>query len=78
MPTINLPKNPIIEDRFSYHTPSEAQSKRIKKLREAAKELAYVIDEECPPGPDRTAAMRKLEEAASTAIKSVVAAVGYR
>lgn len=62
----------IIEERFTYHAPTEEQVKRLKSIREKAKELAREIDSQCPPSADRTAAMRKLEEAVMTANKAIV------
>lgn len=64
-------KNPIIEDIFTYHAPTGDQSQRYQAIREKAKELAYVIDANCEPGPDRTAAIRHLREAVMTANASI-------
>lgn len=48
---------------------SRPPSKEAKyfRIREAAKFLARTIDEDVPPGPDRTAAVRKIREAVMTA-----------
>ena len=56
-----------IEELFTYHQPTEAQKGLYLDIREAGKNLARVIDASCPPGPDRTAAIRKLREAVMTA-----------
>lgn len=64
--------NSTIEERFTYHAPTPEQIERLARVREKAKELAYVIDECCPGSPDRTAAMRQLEEAVMTANKAIV------
>ena len=65
------PVNEIIEAIFTYHAPSGDQPERYVRIREKAKELAYVIDECCEPGPDRTAAIRHLREAVMTANASI-------
>ena len=60
-----------IEELFTYHAPSGDQPERYKRIREAAKALAYEIDRSCPPGPDRTAAIRHIREAVMTANASI-------
>lgn len=57
----------VIEELFTYHAPTEEQNAAYLAIREKAKELARVIDANCPRGPDRTAAIRKLREAVMTA-----------
>ena len=59
--------NPIIEYIFTYHAPVGDQPLKYQRIREAAKALAYVIDQCCEPGPDRSAAIRHVREAAMTA-----------
>jgi hypothetical protein len=36
--------------RFTYHAPKEDQPEKYKRIREAAKMLAYEIDKSCPAG----------------------------
>lgn len=53
--------NNDIENRFTYHRPTEAQAAKYPVLREKAKELAYLIDELCPNGREKALAMTNLE-----------------
>lgn len=55
--------NESIENNFSYHTPKESQPEKYDKLRNKAKELAYLITELCPNSRERALAITKLEEA---------------
>mgnify|MGYP001595371972 CR=1 FL=1 len=67
---VGVPVEPAadaIERLFTYHAPSEAQTHQYLRIRNAAKALVRCIDAECPPGPDRTAAVRKIREAVMTA-----------
>lgn len=64
------PKDPI-EELFTYHAPTGDQPERYLRIREAGKALARVIDECCPAGPDRTAAVRHIREAVMTANASI-------
>lgn len=66
------PSSAVLEDLFIYHAPNDAQILRLKRVREAAKALAYAIDEACPSSADRTAAMRELQSAVMTANRSIV------
>jgi hypothetical protein len=53
---------------FQYHQPRNAtEIQAYQTIREAAKHLAHVILHNVPAGADRTAAIRKLREAAMTA-----------
>lgn len=56
-----------IEREFTYHAPSGTQPERYVKIRDKAKELAFVIAECVPMCADQTAAIRKLREAVMTA-----------
>lgn len=56
-----------IEVWFEYHPPTDDQRRAYEVLRAKAKELAECIVESCPPGADRTAALRKVREAVMTA-----------
>lgn len=60
-----------IEELFTYHAPTGDQAQRYLSIREAAKNLARVIDANCPAGPDRTAAIRHVREAVMTANASI-------
>lgn len=57
---------------FDYHQPSGGQVDRIQVIRQAAKAFVTEIWAQCPEGPDRTVAIRKVHEAMMTANKSIV------
>lgn len=57
---------------FDYHKPSDAQVEKISIIRGAAKVFVCAIWAQCPDGPDRTVAIRKVHEAMMTANKSIV------
>lgn len=61
----------VIENIFTYHAPTASQVVKYQEIREAAKALVYVIDRNCEPGPDRTAAVRHVREAVMTANQSI-------
>lgn len=67
---IEAPKD-AIEQLFTYHIPTDEQAIQYRRIREAAKALARVIDECCPAGSDRTAAVRHIREALMTANASI-------
>lgn len=56
-----------IDNWFIYHPPTEVQVGQYLALRDAAKKFAQCIVGNCPPGPDTTAAVRKVREAVMTA-----------
>lgn len=51
-----------IEQNFSYHAPAEGQPELYERIRGKAKELAYLLQEECPESREKSLAMTKLEE----------------
>lgn len=55
--------NPQIENNFKYHAPKEGQPEKYTAIREKAKELAYLIEQEVPNSREKSLAMTKLEEA---------------
>lgn len=55
--------NPQIENNFRYHAPKPGQPEIYEQIREKAKELAYLIDEQVPNSREKSLAMTKLEEA---------------
>lgn len=61
-----------IKDLFTYHAPSPEMTTKFLLVKEAIVKAALAINEHCPPGADRTAAMRKLKEAHMTANASIV------
>lgn len=60
-----------IENSFTYHSPKDDQPRRYEILRSEAKKLAYTIMGNVPPGPERTLAIRKLEECIMWANKAI-------
>ena len=56
---------------FKYHAPNERQIDQYSVLRERGHELALTILKNCPPGADRSAAVRKVREAVMTANASI-------
>jgi len=60
-----------IERLFTYHQPTPAQEQSYLEIRSAAKDLVRIIDRHCPPGPDRTTAVRKIREGVMTANASI-------
>lgn len=55
--------NSQIENNFKYHAPKEGQPEKYTKLREKAKELAYLIDELCPNSREKSVSFTQLETA---------------
>lgn len=66
----------IIDDLFTYHAPTPEQAAKYQRVSAACKAAALVIHNECPPSPDRTAAMRLLREARMTANASIATKSG--
>ena len=56
-----------IDNWFTYHAPKPGQQARYIQIREAGRELAAVIVAFTSPGPDQSAAIRKVREAVMTA-----------
>ena len=54
-----------------YHAPTEMQQIRYGKIRTATQALVEVIVDMCPPSADRSAAIRKVREAAMAANASI-------
>ena len=54
--------NNQIENNFMYHAPKAGQQEKYEAIRAKAKELAYLIDEECPPSREKSLAMTQLDE----------------
>ncbi|MCJ0932932.1 hypothetical protein MST22_17410 [Virgibacillus halodenitrificans] len=64
-------KNPQIENNFKYHSPKEGQPEKYNAIREKAKELAYLIDEECPNSREKSVAITNLETSVMWANASI-------
>lgn len=56
-----------IDNVFSYHAPEPAQFPHYEAIRAAAKNLAYVIEQNTPSCADQAAAFRKLRDCVMTA-----------
>ena len=63
--------NPDLEGLFTYHPPNADTIPKYQAINEAALNLARVIDATCPPSADRTAAIRKVQEARMVANCSI-------
>lgn len=53
--------NADLEKNFMYHAPKSGQPERYGRIRDKAKELAYLITQECPPSRERSVALTELE-----------------
>lgn len=51
-----------LERRFTYHKPTEEKAAKFPVIRDKAKELAYILEELCPNGREKSLALTKLEE----------------
>lgn len=65
------PINPEIELRFTYHAPKGNQLARYERIRNFAKEFAYVIDQTCPDSREKSLAWTHLEDAVMCANASI-------
>lgn len=63
--------NERIENTYIYHPADSDQEKKYNRIRVKAKELAYIIEEECPVSREKSLAMTKLEEASMWANASI-------
>lgn len=55
--------NPFnVENTFTYHRPFGTQPQRYEILREKAKELAYLIENNCPNSREKSLAMTSLQQ----------------
>lgn len=51
-----------IQNNFKYHSPKTGQQERYTKIRDTAKALAELINDECPDSREKSLAITKLEE----------------
>ena len=65
-----------IENSFTYHAPTRAQVELYQALRDKGLELAELIHDLCPDGPDATLAIRHVEDAIMRANKAIACAGG--
>jgi hypothetical protein len=61
----------ILAELFKYHPPNEVTLPKFAAINQAAKNFAEVILQNCPPGADRSDAIRKIREARMTANAAV-------
>lgn len=63
--------NGTIENNFMYHSPKDGDTEKYEAIRAKAKELAYLFDELCLLGRERSLAMTNLEQAVMWANASI-------
>jgi len=63
--------NNNLENVYKYHAPKEGQTEKYEAIRNKAKELAYLIDELCPPSRERSIAHTNLEQVSMWANASI-------
>lgn len=57
-----MPEANDIDRNFTYHAPKPGQPERYASIRAKAKELAELIDVQCPQSRERSIAMTNLEQ----------------
>ncbi len=60
-----------INNIFTYHPVKDDQAERYEEIRNCAKSFAHLIDANCPNSPEKTLAIRKLQEAVMYANASI-------
>jgi hypothetical protein len=60
-----------LDNRFTYHAPKGDQTVRYQKIREKAKELAYLINELTPESREKSLSLTKLDEVSFWANASI-------
>lgn len=63
--------NRQIETAFTYHPPQGDQKEKYELLRDEAKKLAYLIDDNCPDSREKSLAWTHLENAIMWANASI-------
>lgn len=69
--TVKAPERGDLENWFTYHPPTDETIPKYKLVRDSALVFARVVHDNCPAGPDRSAAIRKIREAVMTANASI-------
>lgn len=57
--------------RFTYHAPKGDQPQRYEQIRNAGREMAELIEDECPDSREKSLALTKIEEAVMWANASI-------
>lgn len=70
-PPLPKPGKYNIDNVFTYHPPKTGQPEKYNELREKAKELANLIEKDCPDSREKSLAYTKLEEAIMWANASI-------
>ena len=60
-----------VDQAFQYHAPTGDQAQRYQRINEQSRDLATVILIDCPESPERTLAIRALQEARMWANASI-------
>jgi hypothetical protein len=60
-----------LDSIYKYHTPKEGQAAKYEAIRAKAKELAQLIEAECPDSRERSVAFTNLETAVMWANASI-------
>lgn len=60
-----------LDNWFTYHAPKAGQPEQYMRIRSAGRHLASTILGNTPPGPDQSAAIRKVREAVMTANQAI-------
>jgi hypothetical protein len=55
---------PLHSSTFEYLKPTDKQIEQMARLREAAAQYAWVLDQNLPEGPDKTYILRRVRETA--------------
>lgn len=63
--------NEKLKNSYVYHEPKGNQIEKYQKIREKAKELAFMFDELCPNSREKALAHTNLEQATMWANKSI-------
>lgn len=60
-----------LDNLFTYHAPKTDQIARYATIRQAGKDFAKLIRDNCPPSADRSVAIRKIREVVMNANASI-------
>jgi hypothetical protein len=63
--------NEQIDNIFTYHAPFGTQQSRYVAIRDAAKELAHLINDACPESREKSIALTQLQQSVQMANASI-------